>query len=222
MSGKLDGLGTVLASYGLEDLPEEVWTRKRFEQGEFLCLEGYPLPQLLFLLSGTAKACVTAANGKTILYSFYQGSGVLGDVELMLPDPGFPATSSVQAVTAVRCVGLPMDMARRLARERARFAYALGEALAQKLDHASRQHAQSLSYPLQARLCAYIAQVRQDGVFSERLTELAEMLGVSYRHLLRILEGLCAQGVLRKERGRYRIVDPAALEALAAEKPRGL
>jgi len=65
--------------------------------------------------------------------------------------------------------------------------------------------------PLEARLRAYIAHSQRDGVFRGRLTETAEYLGVSYRHLLRTMNELCARGILEKTSGGYRILQPLAL-----------
>lgn len=192
-------------AYGLREIQREHWAALHYEKGEFICLEGGPLKHLLFILSGTAKVCVTAASGKTVLFNFYHGEGVLGDVELMMAAGDFIATTSVQAATEVRAIGLPMRMCRVIAEENPIFACALGAELAQKLNHSTRHGARNILYTLEERLCAYIAQVQQDGFFCERLTELAELLGVSYRHLLRTLQRLCANGVLQKEGNGYRV-----------------
>ena len=66
--------------------------------------------------------------------------------------------------------------------------------------------------PLEARLRAYIARSQREGVFTGRLTETAEYLGVSYRHLLRTMNELCARGILEKTRGGYRILQPLELD----------
>ena len=66
--------------------------------------------------------------------------------------------------------------------------------------------------PLEARLRAYIAHSQRQGVFAGRLTETAEYLGVSYRHLLRTMNDLCARGILEKTRGGYRILQPLELD----------
>ncbi|MEG2718091.1 MAG: helix-turn-helix domain-containing protein, partial [Clostridia bacterium] len=71
--------------------------------------------------------------------------------------------------------------------------------------------------PLQARLCSYIRIVCANGFFHEKLTELAELLGTSYRHLLRTLDALCAQGVLSREENGFRVMDEEALQRLGGD-----
>ncbi|MGL4736185.1 MAG: helix-turn-helix domain-containing protein, partial [Cellulosilyticaceae bacterium] len=63
------------------------------------------------------------------------------------------------------------------------------------------------------RLCAYILEVAQEDVLEDRLTNVASALGISYRHLLRMLKGLCEASLLRKEKEGYRIIDRKGLAA---------
>ena len=53
--------------------------------------------------------------------------------------------------------------------------------------------------------------------FNENLTTFAELLGTSYRHLLRTLNKLVDQGLLQKIKGGYRIIDEETLRRLAAD-----
>jgi len=70
---------------------------------------------------------------------------------------------------------------------------------------------------LETRLSAYIMQTASDGEFRETLTEVALMLGCSYRHLLRSLNKLCQQGVLSKEESGYHVVNSTRLAELAGD-----
>lgn len=51
-------------------------------------------------------------------------------------------------------------------------------------------------------------------MFEERLTEAAEYLGVSYRHLQRIIARFCDEGILERTRGGYRLLKGDYLEDL--------
>ena len=53
-------------------------------------------------------------------------------------------------------------------------------------------------------------------MFSERLIDVAEQLGVSYRHLLRALKSLGEEGILEKRKDGYHILDEAGLRKKAA------
>ena len=53
--------------------------------------------------------------------------------------------------------------------------------------------------------------------FGENLVNIAELLGSSYRHLLRTFNTLCKKGVFIKENGIYKIINKPLLEELAGD-----
>jgi CRP/FNR family transcriptional regulator, putaive post-exponential-phase nitrogen-starvation regulator len=53
--------------------------------------------------------------------------------------------------------------------------------------------------------------------FHENLTEIAELLGTSYRHLLRTLSELCDKDILKKEGSSYIVTDEKTLMELSAD-----
>ena len=81
----------------------------------------------------------------------------------------------------------------------------------------SINNASNILYPFESRLCAYISMTSQDGTFCEKLTELSEYLGTSYRHLLRTLENLCTKGILEKASDGYRIKDDLELRSIGVQ-----
>lgn len=180
-----------------------------YEKGEFVCAEGQPFERLLFVLKGTAKACFTMENGKSLLLSFYRSGGIMGDIELMLDE--WKAKASVQAVTTFQCIAIPFSSNRTALRSNAEFLNRIGTGLARKLEISSRNSAVNSLYPLEARLCSYVEATSKDSLFSEKLTEVSELLGSSYRNLLRSLQKLCRQGTLEKRKDGYYIVDRRAL-----------
>lgn len=205
----------ILLSYGVVAEQMQGACLLVYGPGEPVCHAGHPLGNLLFVIEGRAKACITVPNGRTVLLDFYQDAGVLGDVELMLGTDR--ATTSVQAVTTFSCVAIPLLQNGVHLRKNVVFLNHIGAALAQKLKRSSNNGAENLLLALETRLCSYISLTSPGGVFSEKLTEAAELLGVSYRHLLRSLEQLCKRGVLEKSPRGYRVLDAPALERLGKE-----
>ncbi len=67
---------------------------------------------------------------------------------------------------------------------------------------------------MEVRLARYIHFTRRGAMFEERLTEAAEYLGVSYRHLQRIIARFCDEGILERTRGGYRLLKGDYLEDL--------
>ncbi len=79
----------------------------------------------------------------------------------------------------------------------------------------------NLLYPLENRLASYILATgeRIDNneeiiKFNENLTEIAELLGTSYRHLLRTLNNLSCKGAIRKKINYFQVLDEKILKSL--------
>jgi len=88
------------------------------------------------------------------------------------------------------------------------------------MDTSSRNGTINLLYPLENRLASYIMATRGAGSrvqFDETLTEIAELLGASYRHLLRTINNLINKGILKKDNYRYEIIDEKMLGNLAID-----
>lgn len=198
----------LVSRYGLDFLGQGGLGRMDFERGELVLCEGEATTHLLILIQGRARVCCLGSDGRSLLYGFYDGGGMLGEVELMLD---CPATTTVEAVTALTCLAVPMALASQLKASPA-FVSLAARNLARKLVESSHMRAAAALYPLRARLCAYISLVAVRGLFCEKLTVLAELLGVSYRHLHRALEALCRDGLLVRRRRGFDVPDPAALQ----------
>lgn len=78
----------------------------------------------------------------------------------------------------------------------------------------SRNQYNNVLYPLESRLASRILFAQQDGCWKEKLTEVAELMGVSYRHLLRTLQSMCQKKLLEKRRTGYQITDFDAMREL--------
>ena len=72
----------------------------------------------------------------------------------------------------------------------------------------------TLAKPLQK---AGILTTQRGGVFREYLTDAAQSVGVSYRQAQRIMQSLCALGVLQKVDSGFQILDMPQLQALSCQ-----
>lgn len=201
-----------LQKYGLSDFEAGDVKVLKFEKGEYLCREGFPMEHLLFMIDGKAKSFINIGAEKSLLLNFYTKTGVLGDVELMTDGI---CTKSVQALTEVTCMGIPLKHNAERLRGNITFMNFAGTHLAQKLDRCARNGAVNILMPLETRLCAYVLMTNEDGMFNENLTEVAEFLGTSYRHLLRTFDSLRKDGVLEKAPRGYAIKDGIELQLRA-------
>ena len=204
---------SALAEYALDWMDLSAAVLIRFERCEWMLLAEQEISYLYVMLSGKAKVCMSDAGGRNLLLCYYVSEGIMGDVELMMGR--HEAISSVQAVSTVECIGLPLSVYAPALLSHLPFALRAAKGLAIKLHDSVASTTEIILRPFEARLSSYLLQSAQGGVFSERLIDVAEQLGVSYRHLLRALKALCEEGVLEKRKDGYHILKETELRKKA-------
>ena len=182
-----------------------------FRKGESLCIAGSPMPAVMLLTEGVCTSCYQAENGRRLLMGFSRPGDILGDLELLSHEDR--ANTSVLAVSGVRCVYIPFALNREALLARPAFLRRVGQTVTDKFRQNTRSCANIILYDLETRLCGYIAVTRRGELWEEKLTQTAELLGTSYRHLLRTLDILVSKGVLKKRSRGFTITDlPRLLE----------
>ena len=205
----------ILADYDLGGIDLSAAALLRCERGEWFLVEGGVIEYVYILVSGKAKVCMSEKGGRNLLLCYYVSEGIMGDIELMMGRHA--AISSVQAMTPLTCIVLPLAVYAPVLLANLPFVLRLGHGLADKLYASVSNTTEIILRPFEARLCAYLLQSAQNGIFSERLTDVAEQLGVSYRHLLRRLKALCAENLLEKHHAGYFLKNEPELNKRAAE-----
>lgn len=204
-----------LAKYGLQDVPRADCCRLRFEPGECIIREGDPLLWLGIVIRGRSKVCRTAANGKNLILCFYVSDGTIGEIELLAGKEY--ATATMLAISTFECVAVDYRFCLKELGTNAVFLRQLGNEMAQKM---IRNDDNLLSCALctgEQRLCSYILQNSNRGMFMDVLTDTSCSIGVSYRHLLRMLNQLCADHVLEKQKSGFYVLDYDALVRRSCE-----
>ena len=204
----------LLAQYGLQDADVKHPVLLKFRQGEYVLREGHAIDSLYFVLSGKAKVCLHSSSGKQLLLCYFISSGILGDLEMLMEEQD--AFATVQAVSDFECIVVPFSKNPHLLNHNI-FAQGLARELAGKLKQRDTYSATTMLYTLEERLCAYIVQTNCNGIFRETLTDVAGLLGSSYRHLLRCLQKLCNDGVLKKQNNGFQIVNQKMLQERAGD-----
>ena len=95
----------------------------------------------------------------------------------------------------------------------------VGGELSEKLMKSSDAHTASALYSSEARLCAYLLMIAQQDALRENLTDVAQAVGISYRHVFRIMHKLCDDGALERTDAGYRIADRQLLQRRAYAEP---
>ncbi len=193
-----------------------------YRKNDFICREGDVIDYLFFIVDGKSKVFTTVSNGKSLLLCFYHALRIIGDVEIL---GSKTATSNVQVIEDTYCIGMTKENVSKHLFEDAKFLKYMCNSLGQKLNRCSKNSAINLLYSLENRLASFILaageltdiQGQKILTLSENLSELSELLGTSYRHLLRTLNGLCEKGIIRKTGLGYEVIDQAAIRGLAAD-----
>lgn len=191
-------------------------------KNDYICKADEPLEYLFFFVEGKAKVYNSLSNGKSLLICFYNPLTIIGDVEFLQLET---ANSNIQVINESYCIGISFKAIRQHVLNDAKFLrHALGS-VGEKLLSLSKYSSINLLYTLENRLASYILACSSSSVSNEsntivfegNLTEVAELLGTSYRHLLRTLQALCSQKAIKKSNNYYEILDIGKLAALAGD-----
>lgn len=187
---------------------------RQYRTGDYILREGSFPQHLYFLTRGRAKIYATHKNGKVSLLSFAVAPDLIGEMELL----GVRRESlCVQALAPCRFMVVDARRCRDRLREDPKFLWFLCNHVAQRSMRNTAALSMNQAYPLRNQLAAFLLMAAEGDLYRERHTEAAEYLGVSYRHLLYVLAQFREEGFIAKEKGGYRLVDTAALRALAEE-----
>ncbi|MCQ1530047.1 cyclic nucleotide-binding domain-containing protein [Lutispora saccharofermentans] len=190
------------------------------EKGELICRINDELEWFYFVLKGKIKIYSSQENGKSILLRFYTPLSVIGDLELL---KGYRVKANVEALTEVTLMGIKMKDIRDHAYDDSVFLRFVIENLSHKLYTLSNVATLNQSYPFVNRFASYLVSVTSDEnrnkladeIKTNNLTELATFLGVSYRHLNRVIKDLCTEGIIEKTKEGMIILDYKRLKRLS-------
>ncbi|MFL0247495.1 cyclic nucleotide-binding domain-containing protein [Candidatus Clostridium stratigraminis] len=191
-----------------------------FNKNEYICKVDEKLNYLLFFVKGKAKVYAPLSNGKSLLLCFYKPFMVIGDVEFLRTET---ANSNVQVIEDTYCVGISFDNIMKFAFNDSKFLRFACVCLSEKLIRLSKNSSINLLYPLENRLASFIlatcteSKEKNKVIFQGNLTEVSELLGTSYRHLLRTLNILCSEDAIKKNEDYYEIENVNILKKLAGE-----
>jgi CRP-like cAMP-binding protein len=197
----------------------------RFSKNDMVYQDKESLDYIYFFLSGKLKVCSNLSNGKSLLLCFFEDFEILGDLELyQIANP----YNSIKVVKESYCIAIPIkdEKIKNALLKDIKFLNFLSFSLANKLVRISDVSSANILCTLESRLAKYIYYLSEKNtnqksayntVFRENLTETAELLGTSYRHLLRILQQFVKDGILEKQEDYYVIKDISRLKMLSSD-----
>ncbi|KOP68682.1 Crp/Fnr family transcriptional regulator [Bacillus sp. FJAT-18019] len=191
-----------------------------FEQGELVCKQGEPAEMLYILVQGKIKIFTTSAEGKALVLSFKTPLEVIGDIEYI---QGNPLINTVQAVTSIYMIGVPYRWLRKFGHNHAPLLEFMLRIITRKFYIKSNFLSFNLLHPVEVRLASYLLSVSvgesdtlaTDNSAAFNLTDIANLLGTSYRHLNRVIQKFSQEGLIERHKGYILIKDRNALTHVA-------
>lgn len=194
-----------------------------FDKGSHLVKNNEPIDYLYFFVEGKVKVYTILKNGKSLLFRLYKPLVIIGDVEFIDYDT---ANSNIEAINECLCIGISMSNIRKYAVNDPTFLKCMCTSLGKKFISSSIASSINILYPLANRLASYLLAITpknsqhsnlDGGIITDNFSEMADLLGTSYRHLIRTINKLCNEKIIRKEKKSIIILNIRALETLAGD-----
>ncbi len=206
----------VLQNYGMEFENLTGCKARTYGFGERVVSEGLPNESLFLVTDGRAKVSVSAPNGKNIILCFYVSAGLMGEAEYFSESE--MGSTTVTALENLRCILIPIRENKAYLDQNLAFTRIAAAALAEKLLQRANSVIENTLYTAEMRLCRYILEDSEGDRFRDVMMDVAYSVGVSYRHLYRMMRALCQDGILKKDKTGYYICDRERLQERARQK----
>ena len=184
-----------------------------FEENEYVFIQGQ-VPEFLYLMmDGRCRVQMVLPNGKGIILHTMGAPCLIGEMELIRDVPTF----AVQTLEKCRMISLPWNICKKYLLEDAFFLRRLCFDLIgkERMNAASLIH--TFGYPLEHRLAKFILDNRQEDKFKVKKVYISESLGVSYRHVGKVMSDFVNKGYLSKNKLEYTIINENALQTFVKE-----
>ncbi|MFZ5969213.1 MAG: Crp/Fnr family transcriptional regulator [Bacillota bacterium] len=190
------------------------------EKGEYVCEIGHQFQYMYFLVSGKLKIYTVQENGKLLLLRFNKPLSIVGDMEFLTD---YRAKCNVESLNKSLLISIRFEDLLQYAYDDPKFLRFLIKNLCHKLYTISNATSLNLLYPVENRFASYLLStlcydnesLLVEELKTSKLTEIANLLGTSYRHLNRIVSRLVSEHIIRKKDGSIMIEDIEKLRELS-------
>lgn len=191
-----------------------------FRPEETICLQG-EIPDTLFILvKGKIKIYTTSPEGRKLIIDFKLPLEVIGDIEYV---QDIELMNTVESVTAVHMIGIKLSQLKKYGDDHAPLLQFLLKIITEKFFIKSNSLSFNLMHPVEVRLASYLLSASfeesngccKGKLSTSNLVDVADLIGTSYRHLNRVIQRFCSEGLLQREKGLITIKDHKRLSKLA-------
>lgn len=186
-----------------------------FERNEYLITAGTPSKYLYFVLKGNIICFSHTSSEKNNCVAFSQNKTLVGEASSLF---GKPPVFNVKALSNGLCIAINLNKHREKLLNDLVFIRNICEILASRINNEGR-YSTTLLDPLEVRLAQFILINSTNQLFTLQLTDCADALNTSYRHLLRIIKQLCSLNILSKQQNCYYIKNLDALISISSGEP---
>ncbi|WP_144510403.1 Crp/Fnr family transcriptional regulator [Bacillus sp. FJAT-22090] len=192
----------------------------KFEEGETICEQGDPRSHLYILVEGKIKIFTTSSEGNKLILSFKSPLEIVGDIEFI---QDIDMINTVEAVTPVTTIRIHYDWLNKYGSDYPPLLQFLLNIITRKFRIKNNYFIFNLMYPVEVRLASYLLSISFDesnADFKGRLSinnlkDAADLIGTSYRHLNRVINQLCEEGVIERTKEFIVVKDSKRLSILA-------
>ncbi|EGT3614709.1 cyclic nucleotide-binding domain-containing protein [Clostridium perfringens] len=186
-----------------------------FKKNEHICFMDEELKYFYFFVDGKAKVYKTLSNGKSLLLKFYEPVQLIGDLEVISK---IKANCSVKTLKSSLCIAIPINIVNSKALKDSNFLMYITKSLSNKLASQSVTSSITIIYPLENKLASYLLTINQKNVVTiDSYSNLADLLGTSYRHLNRVLNKLIEKEIILKDKNQIKILNKKELKNISGD-----
>lgn len=191
-----------------------------FNKNEYIYQMDQEVDFFYFFVLGKAKVFTMVENGKAFLLGFYEPLMIIGDMEFSNSNYNY-ASTNIMALNEVHCIGIPIKILEEKYENDIKVLKFINNSLAEKLQDLSVASSINLLYPLENRLASYLVYLSNEDfneiILTDKLTDISELLGTSYRHLLRVIKKFQNDKLINKNKNKIEILDIEKLRKLAGD-----
>lgn len=191
----------------------------KFSKNEMMYQMEDAVEYFYFFVKGKAKVFIMLENGRSFLLRFYNPLMLIGDLEVANKN-STDSSTYIQAIQESLCIGIPMEYLQKHYQDDVKFLHLINQSISDKLLTISKVSSIHLLYPLKARLASYIISFStgaQEAFEVDALVDISELLGTSYRHLLRTFQKFEEEKIIIRKGRTIEIRDYKRLQSISAD-----
>lgn len=184
-----------------------------YRSGQLVMRSGNPIQEILILVEGALRVYSISEDGKLGIVALAEPPQMLGDIEYI---QGIDSLHSVEAETRATLISIPLTDVQAHLSSNVAFYRMICNNLVSKLYKTSSEYSRALLYPAKNRFASYLLdRMNADGIVVLNAGEAAQNLGITTRHMSRIITAMEQDQILcRKKAKTLQILNHDALNAL--------